>query len=163
MAVHKLKDGVGLVVCVAVAFAAAAAGAIASIRAAEFYQELTRPAWAPPGGVFGPVWTFLYCCMALASWLVWREGGARGFTALSVYFVQLVLNALWSWLFFAWREGRWAFIEVLVLWVFILLTILLFWRVRKAAALLLLPYLLWVSFATVLTLAVWQLNPRLLS
>ena len=150
-------------VCFAVAFAAAAVGSVASIRAAEFYQELSRPAWAPPGNVFGPVWTFLYCCMALASWLVWREGRTRNRTALTVYLIQLGLNALWSWLFFAWRQGQWAFLEVILLWSFILATITLFWRVRKAAALLLVPYFLWVSFAACLTFAVWKLNPRLLS
>jgi tryptophan-rich sensory protein len=160
--VNKLKNVIGLAVCFAVAFAAAAVGSIASIRAAEFYQELSRPAWAPPGEVFGPVWTFLYCCMAFASWLVWRAERRRTFTALTVYLIQLVLNALWSWLFFAWRQGRWAFVEVLVLWTFILLTIVLFWRIRKMAALLLAPYLLWVSFASFLTFAVWKLNPHLL-
>ena len=149
--------------CFAVAFSAAAIGSIASIRAAEFYEQLSRPSWAPPGSVFGPVWTSLYCCMALASWLVWREGRTRSFTALTVYVLQLILNALWSWLFFAWRNGRWAFIEVLVLWAAILLTIVLFWRIRKVAALLLVPYILWVTFASFLTFAVWRLNPQLLS
>ena len=149
--------------CFAVAFAAATIGSVASIRAGEFYQELSRPAWAPPSGVFGPVWTFLYCCMAVASWLVWREERRARFAALGVYLIQLALNALWSWLFFAWREGRWAFVEVLVLWAFIALTIVLFWRIRKAAALLLVPYFLWVSFASCLSFAVWRLNPNLLS
>ena len=159
----KLKSIIGLVVSFAVAFAAAAVGSIASIRAGEFYRELSRPAWAPPSGVFGPVWTFLYCCMAVASWLVWREErNARG-AALAVYLIQLALNALWSWLFFAWREGRWAFGEVLMLWALIALTIVLFWRIRKLAALLLVPYFLWVSFASFLTFAVWRLNPHLLS
>ena len=155
----------GLVVCLAVAFAAAGVGAVASIRAAEFYQQLSRPSWAPPSGVFGPVWTLLYCCMALSSWLVWREqkSGAARRIALTVYAVQLVLNALWSWLFFAWRQGQWAFVEVLALWAFIVLTVFLFWRVRKMAALLLVPYLLWVSFASLLTFAVWRMNPQLLS
>ena len=122
-AVSKSKSVVGLVVCFGVAFSAATIGSIASIRAAEFYEQLSRPSWAPPGSVFGPVWTFLFCCMALASWLVWREGRTRSFTALAVYVIQLILNALWSWLFFAWRNGRWAFIEVLFLWAAILLTI----------------------------------------
>lgn len=158
-----MKSMIGLAVCFAVAFAAAAAGSIASIRAAEFYQELNRPAWAPPGAVFGPVWTFLYGCMALASWLVWREEAKRRAAALAVYLIQLFLNALWSWIFFAWREGCWAFVEILILWAFILLTIGLFWRIRRAAALLLVPYFLWVSFAAFLTYAVWRLNPHLLS
>lgn len=152
-----------LVVCFAGAFAAAALGAIASVRAAEFYQELSRPAWAPPAGVFGPVWTVLYCSMAVASWLVWRQASAHRFSALAVYALQLALNALWSWLFFAWRQGAWAFAEVLLLWASILVTIVLFWRIRPAAGILLLPYFLWVSFASCLTFAVWRLNPGLLS
>jgi tryptophan-rich sensory protein len=159
----KAKSTAGLVVCFAVAFAAAAVGAIASIRAADFYQELARPSWAPPAGVFGPVWSVLYCSMALASWLVWRESGPRTSAALAAYGVQLGLNALWSWLFFVFREGRWAFVEVLVLWAGIVVTIALFWRIRRAAALMLVPYLLWVSFACCLTFAVWRLNPQLLS
>lgn len=160
--VSKFQSIAGLIVCIVVAFAAAAVGSIASIRAAEFYQELSRPSWAPPASLFGPVWTFLYFCMAIASWLVWREGSAHRSSALAVYLVQLGLNALWSWLFFAWREGRWAFVEVIVLWAAILLTIILFWRIRKAAAFLLFPYFLWVSFASCLTFAVWKRNPHLL-
>ena len=101
--------------------------------------------------------------MAVASWLVWREERRARAAALTVYLIQLALNALWSWLFFAWREGRWAFVEVLMLWALIALTIVLFWRIRKAAALLLAPYFLWVSFASFLTYAVWRLNPHLLS
>lgn len=159
----KFKSAIALIVCFAVAFAAAAVGSIASIRAADFYQELSRPLWAPPANLFGPVWTLLYCCMAVASWLVWRERSAHGAKALAVYLGQLALNALWSWLFFVWREGRWAFVEVIVLWAAILLTIVLFWRVRRIAALLLVPYFLWVSFAACLTYAVWKLNPGLLS
>ena len=159
----KRSNVLGLVACVLVTFAAAAVGSLASIRADQFYRELVRPHWAPPANVFGPVWTVLYCCMAGAAWLVWREGFMRHRTALAVYVVQLVLNALWSWIFFAWREGRWAFVEVLLLWAAILLTIALFWRIRKLAALLLAPYFLWVSFAALLTFAVWQRNPHLLS
>jgi benzodiazapine receptor len=159
----KFKSAIALVLCFAVAFVAAAIGSVASIRAAEFYKELSRPSWAPPANLFGPVWTFLYCCMGIASWLVWRENSGHRTKALAVYLVQLALNALWSWLFFAWREGRWAFVEVVVLWAAILLTIVLFWRVRRIAAVLLVPYFLWVSFAACLTYAVWKLNPGLLS
>ncbi len=158
----RRKSITGFLICFIVAFAAAAAGSIASIRAVAFYQELTRPGWSPPAFLFGPVWTLLYACMAVASWLVWRENSPRRSTALAVYVVQLALNALWSWLFFAWRRGQWSFVEVLVLWAAILLTVVLFWRIRRAAGLLLVPYLLWVSFASCLTYSVWQLNPGLL-
>jgi tryptophan-rich sensory protein len=158
--VTKTKSVLGFAACLAIAFAAAAIGAIASIRAAEFYRELVRPTWAPPASVFGPVWTVLYSSMAVASWLVWRSPAPGRTIALTAYVLQLALNALWSWLFFAWHDGRWAFVEVIALWGFILLTIVLFWRVSRAAAILLLPYFLWVSFASCLTFAVWRLNPQ---
>jgi translocator protein len=143
--------------------AAGALGALASIDARDFYASLERPRWAPPAGVFGPVWTLLYLLMAVAAWLVWRERGfARARGALGLFIVQLGANALWSWLFFAWHRGAWAFADILVLLVLIVATLFAFWRIRKVAAVLLIPYLLWVSFATALNYSVWQLNPRLL-
>jgi len=153
----------GLIAWLALAFATAAVGGIASIDAGAFYAQLARPAWAPPGWLFGPVWSVLYALMGIAAWLVWRArgfAGARG--PLLLFLAQLATNALWSWLFFAWRQGALAFVEVLVLWALIAATTLAFWRVRRLAAVLLLPYLGWVSFASALTYAVWQLNPQLL-
>lgn len=151
-------------VWIAIAFAAAAVGAIASIDAGSFYEQLSRPAWSPPGWIFGPVWSALYLLMGVAAWLVWREQGARGLAlALALFLIQLGANALWSWLFFAWRYGALAFAEVLVLLALIVATLVSFWRIRRAAGLLLLPYLAWVCFASVLTWAVWQRNPTLLS
>ncbi|HWA38113.1 MAG TPA: TspO/MBR family protein [Burkholderiales bacterium] len=145
------------------AFAAAAVGGIASIDAASFYAGLARPAWAPPGSVFGPVWTVLYALMGVSAWLVWRERGATyRKPALGVFIVQLVANALWSWLFFHWKNGALAFAEVLLLLALIAVTVGLFWRVRRLAALLMLPYLAWVAFASALTWAVWRANPGLL-
>ncbi|HRQ47612.1 MAG TPA: tryptophan-rich sensory protein, partial [Rhodocyclaceae bacterium] len=108
-------------------------------------------------------WTVLYLLMGVAAWLVWRERSARKVgIALTLFLVQLGANALWTWLFFAWRLGALAFGEILVLWVLILCTIAVFWRVRPLAGALLIPYLAWVSFATALTFAVWQGNPALL-
>lgn len=153
----------GLAAWLVLAFAAAAVGARAAVDAAAFYQALVRPAWAPPGWLFGPVWSGLYALMGLAAWLVWRErglGAAGG--ALPLFVAQLAANALWSWLFFAWRLGAWAFAELLVLWLLILATATAFWRVRPLAGALLLPYLGWVGFAALLTFAVWRLNPTLL-
>lgn len=151
----------GLAGWLAVACAAAAVGAAASIEAGPFYAELARPAWAPPGSVFGPVWTVLYALMGVAAWLVWRRGGfraARG--ALTLFLLQLVPNALWSWLFFAWHRGALAFGDVLLLWLLVLATLIAFWRVRPLAGALLVPYLAWVSFATILSRAIWRLNPQ---
>lgn len=159
----RTRSLAGLAVSFAVTAAAAAAGSAASIGAAGFYQELERPSWAPPSGVFGPVWTVLYIGMAVAAWLIWRERHPRGKAALAAYLIQLALNALWSWLFFAWRNGAGAFVEGVLLWAAVLLTTLLFARIRKPAALLMVPYLLWVTFASFLTFSIWRLNPGLLA
>ena len=153
----------GLAGWLLLSFAAAAIGALASVRSEAFYEQLVRPDWAPPASVFGPVWTVLYVLMGIAAWLVWRARGFSGArTALTLYVVQLAANALWTWLFFAWRLGFPAFVEILVLWVLIAATILAFWRVRRLAAVLLIPYLAWVTFAAALTFSIWQLNPELL-
>ena len=154
---------VGLAGWLAAAFVAGGIGAVASIDAASFYAQLARPAWAPPASVFGPVWTALYLLMGIAAWLVWRERGAtQRFPALTLFVVQLAANALWSWLFFAWRNGAVAFVEVVLLLMLIAATVVAFWRIRRLAALLMLPYLAWVGFASALTWAVWQRNPNLL-
>jgi len=154
---------VSLVAWLAITFAAAAMGAAASVRSAEFYAALAQPAWAPPSAVFGPVWSVLYALMAIAAWLVWERSksvGVRG--PITLFMVQLVANALWSWLFFAWRLGGAAFAEIVLLGVLIVATAVSFWRVRALAGALLVPYLLWVTFAAFLNYSVWQLNPQVL-
>lgn len=157
------KQIVGLLVWLVIVGAAAALGSIASVQAPEFYRELTRPEWAPPGWLFGPVWTTLYLMMAIAAWLVWRERGAHhARAALTLFLGQLALNALWSWLFFAWRQGLWSFVDILLLLALIVATVIAFWRIRPLAGALLLPYLAWVSFAAVLNFTTWRLNPSLL-
>lgn len=144
-------------------FAVSAIGALASIQAQAFYGQLIQPRWAPPGYVFGPVWTILYAMMAVAAWLVWCDGGFRqNRLALSLFLAQLALNALWSWLFFAWFLGALAFAEIMLLWLLIATTLWAFWRRRLLAGMLMLPYLAWVSFAAMLNFSVWQLNPGLL-
>lgn len=155
------KQILGLAAWLAVTALAAAIGAAGSINAGPFYTGLVRPDWAPPAWVFGPVWTGLYALMGVAAWLVWRVGGLRGARgALSLFLIQLALNALWSWLFFAWNRGALAFAEILILWVVIVATTVAFWRARPLPGALLLPYLLWVGFAAALNYAVWQLNPQ---
>lgn len=152
---------VGLVGWLLLVFGAAAVGAVASVDAGSFYARLSKPMWAPPGWVFGPVWSVLYSLMGVSAWLVWRAGGAsRG--ALGVFVAQLAANALWSWLFFAWHRGALATVEVLVLLGLIGWTAIAFWRSSRLAALLLVPYWLWVGFASVLTWSIWQRNPGLL-
>ena len=162
-ALSKSKQIWGLVAWLALCFVASGIGAVASIRAVSFYGGLTQPTWAPPAWVFGPMWTLLYAMMAVAAWLVWRAGGFRVHrTALALFLVQLAVNAVWSWLFFAWHLGAVAFADIVLLWVLIAATIVAFWRVRPLAGALLIPYLLWVSFAGALNWAVWQMNPTIL-
>ena len=157
------KQIVGITSWLIVTFAAAAIGGAASLQAGSFYTQLARPDWAPPPSVFGPVWTLLYALMGIAAWLVWRVGGFRAARfALTLFIAQLALNALWSWWFFAWHRGALALVDILVLWALIVATLVAFWRVRPLAGALLVPYLLWVSFASALNYSVWQLNPQAL-
>lgn len=154
---------VGLAGWLMVSFIAAAIGGAASLQAGDVYTRLVRPDWAPPASVFGPVWTVLYALMGIAAWLVWRVGGFRAArVALTLFLVQLALNALWTWLFFVWRDGAMAFADILILWSLIVATLILFWRIRPVAGALLVPYLLWVSYASALNYSVWQLNPQVL-
>jgi tryptophan-rich sensory protein len=148
---------VGLVLWV---LAALAAGWIGSnFMPGEWYASLAKPSWNPPSSVFAPVWTTLYVLMGVAAWLVWREVGFSGARlALSLFIIQLVLNALWSYLFFGLQRPMIAFIEIIVLWCAILATLVSFWKVRPAAGALLIPYLCWVSFASALNYQLWRLN-----
>jgi benzodiazapine receptor len=159
----KQKQILGLAGWLVVSFAASAVGAVASIQARSFYSQLVQPGWAPPPGIFGPVWTVLYALMGIAAWLVWRSGGfAPNRQALILFLLQLAFNALWSWLFFTWNLGVLALADIAVLWILIVATLVSFWRVRPIAGALLIPYLLWVSFASILNYSLWQLNPQVL-
>jgi tryptophan-rich sensory protein len=151
------------VLIVVATFATAAIGAFASIDAQTYYASLKQPAWAPPAWLFGPAWTTLYTLMAVAACLVVRRAGLPAARpALALYGLQLVLNALWTWLFFRWHLGAWATAEVLMLLGAIALTARAFWRIRPIAGWLLAPYLAWVTFASALTVSVWRLNPTML-
>ncbi|MGB5440094.1 MAG: TspO/MBR family protein [Gammaproteobacteria bacterium] len=157
------KQILGLAGWLVLCFAASAVGAVASIQAGSFYAQLAQPVWAPPPWVFGPVWTVLYALMGIAAWLVWRCGGFRANRqALGLFLLQLAFNAVWSWLFFAWHLGVLSLADILVLWILIVATLVSFWRVRPLAGALLIPYLLWVSFAAALNYSLWQLNPQVL-
>ncbi len=124
-----------------------------------WYAELNKPAWNPPSWIFGPVWTLLYVMMAVAAWRIWLRGGwSRQRIPLTLFLVQWALNALWTPLFFGLHLLGWAFAEILVLLVFILLTIRSFWTVDRIAAALLVPYAVWVAFASVLNFVIWRMN-----
>lgn len=127
----------------------------------SWYQELEKPSWNPPGWVFGPVWTALYIMMGIAFYLVWKSENVSKqlkSTAMIFWVVQLVLNFFWTIIFFGAQSPPFAFIEIIVLWLTILVTIILFMRVHKTAGWLMVPYIVWVSFATVLTYTIYQLN-----
>ncbi len=157
------RDIAGLGIWLTLSFVTAAIGALASVQASSFYGQLIQPDWAPPAWLFGPVWSLLYAMMGVAAWLVWRSAGAHNTRiALALYLAQLLLNALWSWLFFSWHLGALAFIDILALWALIVATLISFWRINRLAGALLVPYLLWVSFAATLNYVTWQLNPQLL-
>jgi tryptophan-rich sensory protein len=155
---HSAGLWLGLAGWILLSFLAAAPGAMFVATASE-YQELIQPVWAPPSAVFGPVWTVLYALMGVAAWLVWKEGGfSEARTELGFFLVQLVLNAIWTPLFFGAGLRGWAFLDIVLLWAAVAATLVAFWRIRPLAGALLLPYLAWVSFAAVLNYAIWQLN-----
>lgn len=139
-------------------FASAAPAAL--FPPGDWYLALNKPDWHPPTWVFGPVWSTLYLMMAVSAWLVWQQGGfARQLRPLTLFLVQLVLNAAWSPLFFGLKQPGIAFAEILLLWLAIAATIVSFHRVHRIAAWLLVPYIAWVSFAAFLNGVLWQLNP----
>lgn len=158
----KPAQVLGLLAWLGLVFVVAAVGALASGEAAPFYAQLIKPGWAPPAAVFGPVWSVLYALMGISAWLVWRERDTKLVAwPLSLFIAQLVANALWTWLFFAWHFGAAAFGDVLLLLVLIVLTLTAFYKVSRWAALLMVPYLAWVGLASALTWSVWQANPAL--
>jgi benzodiazapine receptor len=150
-----------LVLMVILCFGAGAVGGLATATGLEsWYATLNKPSWNPPGWLFGPVWSVLYLAMAVAAWLVYRKAGnlSAAATPLAIFGVQLLLNALWSFVFFYWQRPGWAFVEIVVLWVAILVTVIAFFPRSPLAGALLLPYLAWVSFAAGLNLTIWRLN-----
>lgn len=147
----------GLIVWILVSMAAGWVGS--RFMPGEWYATLVKPSWNPPSSVFAPVWSVLYVLMGVAAWLVWRKEGLSGApAALGLFLFQLVLNALWSYLFFGAHRPDLAFIDIVALWLVILATTIGFWRVSVPAGVLLLPYLCWVGFASALNLQLWRLN-----
>ncbi|MEI8373855.1 MAG: TspO/MBR family protein [Planctomycetota bacterium] len=150
----------GLVLFLAICFAAAGiGGAVTTPKIATWYATLAKPTWNPPNWIFGPVWSALYFGMAVAAWLVWRQAGFTGAKFPWILFgTQLVLNVLWSCIFFGLENPGLAFVEVVLLWTTIAATMILFWLRSSVAGILFLPYLAWVSFASVLNFTIWRLN-----
>jgi tryptophan-rich sensory protein len=156
------KNTLGLVIAILLPLSLGGIGAVTSnYSLSTWYRTLRKPSWNPPNWVFGPVWTALYIMMGLASWLVWRERTSRRPSveeALRWYSIQLFFNGLWSIIFFGMRRIRLALVDIVALWGSLLVTLIQFFRVRKIAAWLLIPYFLWVSFATMLNAMIWWLN-----
>ena len=152
-----VSDFVSLALFLSLCFAAATTGAV--FKPGAWYDSLSKPSWTPPDWLFPVAWSVLYVMIAVSAWLVWREAGLAGAAVpLAVWGVQLVLNAAWSWIFFGLRRMDLAFAEVVGLWLSIAACIVLFAPISPTAAALMAPYLVWVSFAAALNLAVWQRN-----
>lgn len=152
------RQALALVAWLALCFAAS--GTAVFVSTGGWYADLHKPLWNPPAWVFAPAWTLLYVMMAVAAWLVWRECGWKAHRwALGLFVLQWLLNALWTPLFFGMHRPGLAFAEIIVLWCVLAATLVSFWRVRRAAGVLLMPYLAWVSFAATLNLTIWRMNP----
>jgi tryptophan-rich sensory protein len=157
----NLKEILRLIVSIIIVFIAGAIGSIfTSPQITTWYAALVKPSWAPPNWVFGPVWTTLYVLIGVALFLVWREGVNRKDVkiALLVFAVQLILNILWSVIFFGFNSLLGGLLTVIILWIAILANIIVFYKVSKPAGLLLVPYIVWVSIASYLNYSVYLLN-----
>jgi tryptophan-rich sensory protein len=150
----------GLVVWIIVAFIPSLTAVF--VETGPWYDALNRPAWTPPSWVFGPVWTLLYLLMGIAAWRVWATHGfsdSRARFALMLFLVHLILNAAWTWLFFGLHRLTVAAVEIVILWSMIAVLVILFWKRDRIAGFLLLPYLLWVTYAVTLSIGFAIINP----
>jgi len=153
------RQVIALVVIVLIVMGAAGVGGLFTGRSVStWYRTLSRPDWTPPDWVFGPVWTVLYLAMAVAAWMVWRRGTPAAPPAMAVFAVQLAFNVAWSVLFLGMRSPVAGMIDIVLLWLAIAATIACFLRVSIPAALIMAPYLAWVSFAAALNFAIWRMN-----
>ncbi|MBA2745159.1 MAG: tryptophan-rich sensory protein [Flavisolibacter sp.] len=156
-----MKNWIRLIIAIGLPLLVGAAGSYFTVTGeGSWYQQINKPDWNPPGKIFGPVWTMLYILMGIAFYLVWKSDVAQTVKAkaMTLWGIQLVANFLWSYLFFERQEIGLAFAEILLLWVLILLTIFAFAKLNKLAAWLMVPYISWVSFASILTYTIWKMN-----
>lgn len=157
----KPKQLAVLILFIGICYLVAWAGAQVSpgIASAEWYESIQKPDWNPPAWVFGPVWTILYTLMGIAAWLIWRDFGFKNAKlAMSLFFLQLLLNGLWSHIFFGLQEIGWALAEMIFLLAAIIATTIAFFQKKPIAGWIMVPYILWVTFATFLTYTIWSLN-----
>jgi translocator protein len=162
-----MNKAIKLIISIAVCQSAGIIGSFFTISAiSTWYAGLTKPVFSPPSWVFAPAWTLLYTLMGIALFMLWlswqktEEAKEKKKLKIALFFFgfQLFLNAIWSIIFFGLKNPFWALVEIIFLWLAILLTILFFWKISKIAALLLVPYILWVSFASFLNYSIWYLN-----
>lgn len=156
-----MSNIVKAIIAIAIPLMVGATSGFFTISGVEsWYQTIQKPSWNPPNWIFGPVWTTLYVMMGIALFLVWKEDTSEELKkiAIGLFAVQLTLNFFWSFIFFNQQQPGWALVEIIAMWFFILLTIFAFAQVNKTAAWLLVPYISWVSFASILNYTIWQLN-----
>ena len=156
-----MNNIVKLIICIVVCEGVGIIAGIATSKSiGEWYLYLNKPSFNPPNWIFGPVWTLLYLMMGISVYLIWKEGinfdGVN--TAIVVFAVHLIINGLWSFVFFLWKSTGWGLVVILTLWLLIVICIILFYKINSTSAILLIPYLLWVSFASVLNWSLWKLN-----
>jgi len=157
----KLNNFLKLVIAIVVSQLAGLIGSVFTVSSIPtWYATLQKPSFNPPNWIFGPVWTTLYFLIGIAAFLVWKKGLERKDVkiAIGVFGVQLFLNAIWSIIFFGLHSPGWALVNIVLLWLAIVWTIIVFYKISKPAAYLLLPYILWVSFAAYLNYTIWVLN-----
>lgn len=158
----KMNNIIKLVTSIIICLFAGFIGSIfTSPSIPTWYATLIKPSFNPPDWIFAPVWTALFALMGISLYLVWNKGlqDKKVKISLSLFGLQLVLNVLWSFLFFGLHSPFYAFLEIIILWIAIVLTILNFFKVSRTAGLLLLPYIFWISFAAILNFSIWRLNP----
>jgi tryptophan-rich sensory protein len=156
----KISNILPITICIALPLIVGSISGIAtSGNITTWYATLNKPAFNPPNYIFGPVWTALYLLMGISLFLIWRSspGDARNY-ALVIFGIQLALNFAWSFIFFHFKQVGWAFFEIILVWISVLAMIIIFYRIGKTTAFLQIPYLLWVSFATILNGSIWWLN-----
>lgn len=150
-----------LIIFIILCFASAFIGSIFTFKSLKtWYPTIKKPSWNPPKEVFGPVWTVLYLLMAVSGWMIWERTQHVFGIEMVLFLIQLVFNTLWSLIFFGLRHPGWAFVDVILLWIFIVLTMLSFWSIYWLSGALFIPYLIWVSFAAFLNFTIWQINRK---
>jgi len=150
-----IKIAITIVFCLAVG---GISGALTADAIQNWYLTLHKPSWNPPNDIFAPVWTTLYLMMGVSLGTIWSKNHPKTNSAIGLFMVQITLNFFWSLVFFRWQSPQWAFVEIILMWIAIFLTIRSFYQINKMAGYLLIPYILWVSFAAFLNYTIWQLN-----